>query len=119
MGRESKLKAVEKAATEPVALPTHLEPSDLDYQRFMLDKIRTEQAGHQSSINTWSAYLSKRYSLGPTDRVDETGTITRAASNPIPPDEAAAATRYALKETLKDLQKSGKQSKESPPKDPV
>jgi hypothetical protein len=76
MGKESRspLKAVE---SKSVALPTQLEPSDLEYQTFLLLKIRAEQQAHQAEIKTWGEYLARRYSLGATDRVDEAGHITR------------------------------------------
>jgi hypothetical protein len=77
MGKESRspLKAVEKP--EPVALPTHLEPSEIAYTQAMWNRIQRELAEHEGMKKAWIDFLTVKYHLGPQDRVDTAGTITR------------------------------------------
>jgi hypothetical protein len=77
MGRDAKLKAVEKPT--PVALPTRIDASELAYQTHLIQKIRSEQQAHQHQLQTWSAYLSQRYQLTPKDQIREDGQIVRVA----------------------------------------
>lgn len=76
MGKEAKLKAVEKPE-EPLTLPSQLDPSDLAYQQHLISTIKMEQRAHQHQLQTWTTYLAARYALGPQDRVEESGRIIR------------------------------------------
>ena len=79
MGKDSraKLQAVKTEDTRPVALPTQLEPTELDYQRSMLTRIRREQAEHQALLKCWGEFVSTKYSLSAQDRIDENGRLIR------------------------------------------
>jgi hypothetical protein len=81
MGKESRsraeLKAVETRTSEPVALPTKLEPSEIAYTQAMWNRIQRELAEHEGMKKAWLEFLSAKYSLGAQDRVDIAGTITR------------------------------------------
>ena len=75
MGKDARLKAVEKP--EPVALPTRLEPSEIAYTQAMWNRIQRELAEHDGLKKAWIEFLTAKYALGPQDRVDIAGTITR------------------------------------------
>jgi hypothetical protein len=108
MGKEARLKAVEKPqdpkpGSEPVALPTLLDPSELAYQTTLLARIRREQAEHQALIKYWTDFLAAKYQLGPQDRIEENGRITRItaadASAAEKPGEKPSAEKSGEKPT--------------------
>lgn len=78
MGKESRLKAVDPPKpAEPVALPTMLEPAEIAYTQTMFARIQRELAEHEALKKCWIDFLTPKYQLGPRDRIDLSGRITR------------------------------------------
>jgi hypothetical protein len=78
MGRDARLTAVEKPKAEPIALPSHLDASELAYQQSLIQKIQDEQKQHQALLRTWTEFLGRKYQLGEKDRITDDGRFVRA-----------------------------------------